>query len=125
MLTDEPLPVPMTFQENGLTFEVDALRGQKTEVFLDQRENRQRVEALKREPKVLNVFSYTGGFSLYAARGRARSVTNLDASRPALEAAERNFVLNPAIVCPHEPSAATHSPSSRRSPLRAHRMTWS
>ena len=102
VLTDGPLPVPMTFQENGLTFEVDVQRGQKTGFFLDQRENRQRVEALSANRRVLNVFSYTGGFSLYAARGRARAVTSLDASRPALEAAERNFALNPAISCPHE-----------------------
>ncbi len=82
------------FLENGLRFEADPLHGQKTGFFLDQRENRARVEELAAGKSVLNVFAYTGGFSLYAARGRARQVTSLDSSRPALAAAERNFALN-------------------------------
>ena len=101
LLSAEPLPAELTFQENGLTFEVDVLRGQKTGFFLDQRDNRKRVEALSAKKRVLNVFSYTGGFSLYAARGGAREVTSLDASRPALDAAVRNFALNPEIPTPH------------------------
>ena len=102
ILSDAPLPDLLTFKENGLTFEVDVLRGQKTGFFLDQRDNRKRVEALSAKKRVLNVFSYTGGFSLYAARGGAAEVTSLDASRPALEAAERNFGLNPTISTPHQ-----------------------
>jgi 23S rRNA (cytosine1962-C5)-methyltransferase len=83
------------FQENGLCFEADVLHGQKTGFFLDQRENRMRVGELVRQGhSVLNVFAYTGGFSLYAARGGADQVTSLDISRPALAAAERNFALN-------------------------------
>jgi len=102
VLSAKPLPDHMTFQENGLSFEVDVLRGQKTGFFLDQRDNRKRVEALSQGKSVLNVFSYTGGFSLYAARGGATEVTSLDSSRPALEAAERNFKLNPELNCAHE-----------------------
>ena len=75
---------PVLFRENDLRFECDPRRGQKTGFFLDQRENRARLEALAGGKDVLNVFSYTGGFSLYAARGGARSVVSLDASEPAL-----------------------------------------
>jgi 23S rRNA (cytosine1962-C5)-methyltransferase len=96
---------PVLFQENGITFEADLLCGQKTGFFLDQRENRARVEKISQGKRVLNVFAYTGGFSLYAARGGAREVTSLDLSHLALEAAQRNFAHNqahPAIAaCRH------------------------
>ena len=83
------------FLENGLTFETNVRFGQKTGFFLDQRENRAKVGQLARGvDKVLNVFSYSGGFSLYAARNSAREVTDIDFSPPALEAAKRNFALN-------------------------------
>lgn len=85
---------PLTYSENGLRFEVDLIRGQKTGSFLDQRDNRARIEQLSQGKTVLNVFSYTGGFSLYAARGGARSVTSVDQSGPALAASQRNFALN-------------------------------
>ena len=95
-----------TFLETGLRFEADVVRGQKTGFFLDQRENRRRVESLAAGRDVLNAFSFSGGFSLYAARGGARSVTDLDLSPHALESARRNFALNrddPAIArCPHQ-----------------------
>jgi 23S rRNA (cytosine1962-C5)-methyltransferase len=94
------------FLESGLRFEADVLRGQKTGFFLDQRENRRIVETLAGGRTMLNAFSFSGGFSLYAARGRAKSVTNLDISAHALEAARRNFQLNqtePAVAgCRHE-----------------------
>ncbi|MGO8677223.1 MAG: class I SAM-dependent methyltransferase [Limisphaerales bacterium] len=85
---------PVVFLESGLRFEADVLRGQKTGFFLDQRENRRRVEGLARGRRVLNAFSYSGAFSLYAARGGASSVTDLDVSEQALAGAERNFALN-------------------------------
>ena len=81
------------------------LRGQKTGFFLDQRENRRIVESLARGRDVLNAFSFTGGFSVYAARGGARTVTDLEISAHALEAAKRNFALNQAASftnCRHE-----------------------
>ena len=84
----------VTFLESGLRFEADVLRGQKTGFFLDQRENRRLVGTLAHGAEVLNAFSFTGGFSLYAARGGAKSVTDLDISGHALEAAGRNFALN-------------------------------
>jgi 23S rRNA (cytosine1962-C5)-methyltransferase len=82
------------FRENGMTFECDPLHGQKTGFFLDQRENRARVEKLSSGKSVLNVFAYTGGFSVYAARGGAKQVVSVDVSAPALQAAEHNFSYN-------------------------------
>ena len=94
VLQGAALTGPVLFQENGLTFAVDVVAGQKTGFFLDQRDNRARVEKLAAGKRVLNVFAYTGGFSLYAARGGATAVTSLDLSQPALETAETNFHLN-------------------------------
>lgn len=97
---------PVVFLESGIRFEVDGVRGQKTGFYLDQRENRRLVESLSQGRRVLNAFSFSGGFSLYAARGGAVSVTDLDISPHALTAANRNFDLNlhdPAIArCRHE-----------------------
>jgi 23S rRNA (cytosine1962-C5)-methyltransferase len=97
---------PVVFQETGLSFEADVLRGQKTGFFLDQRENRKYVESLAAGREVLNAFSFSGGFSLYAARGGAVSVCDLDISRHALESSQRNFNLNqkdPRVAgCRHE-----------------------
>jgi 23S rRNA (cytosine1962-C5)-methyltransferase len=94
---------PVLFRENGLHFEADVIAGQKTGFFLDQRENRAMVEKMARGKSVLNVFAYTGGFSLYAARGGATAVTSIDLSEPALLAAERNFALNPSLSrVPHK-----------------------
>jgi 23S rRNA (cytosine1962-C5)-methyltransferase len=84
----------VVFRENGIHFEAAVRHGQKTGFFLDQRENRARVERLSEGREVLNVFSFSGGFSLYAARGGAKSVTDLDISGHALESAGRNFELN-------------------------------
>ena len=81
-------------RENGLLFEVDLLRGQKGGLFLDQRENRQRVRELGHGRRVLNMFGYTGGFSIYAAAGGAESTTTVDSSGGAISAARRNFARN-------------------------------
>src|SRR6201999_4409964 len=95
-----------TFLESGIRFEADVCHGQKTGFFLDQRENRKAVENLANGRDVLNAFSFSGGFSLYAARGGATSVTDLDISPHALASAKRNFALNqsnPTIArCRHE-----------------------
>lgn len=102
VLLGRPLRNGVRFLENGLYFEADVVQGQKTGFFLDQRDNRARVEKLAAGKRVLNVFAYTGGFSLYAARGGAREVVSLDISQPALANAMRNFKLNRA----HEAVAA-------------------
>lgn len=92
----------VVFRENGIRFEAEVMKGQKTGFYLDQRDNRARVQALAQGRDVLNVFSFSGGFSLYAARGGARSVTDLDISKHALDSARRNFALNPAVAgVPH------------------------
>lgn len=88
------LAAPVFFRETGLRFEAEVARGQKTGFFLDQRENRRKVETLAGGRTVLNAFSFSGGFSLYAARSGARSVVDLDISAHALAAAKRNFSLN-------------------------------
>lgn len=93
----------VTFCENGIRFAAEVLHGQKTGFYLDQRDNRARVQLLARDRDVLNVFSFSGGFSLYAARGGARSVTDLDISKHALDSAMWNFSLNPwAETVAHE-----------------------
>jgi 23S rRNA (cytosine1962-C5)-methyltransferase len=106
VLHGEPLSGTVIFRENGLRFEADPLRGQKTGFFLDQRENRARIGGLARGRRVLNTFSFSGGFSLYAARGQAARVTDVDISPHALEAAARNFALNSSQAavagCPRE-----------------------
>lgn len=94
ILIGTKLTQSVVFRENGILFEADVLRGQKTGFFLDQRENRQRVGTLASGRDVLNAFSFSGGFSLYAARGGAKSVTDLDISSYALVSAKKNFALN-------------------------------
>jgi len=100
-LTLQTPPSLLLFKENGLTFEADPINGQKTGFFLDQRDNRARVEKLSKGKSVLNVFAYTGGFSVYAARGGAKEVVSVDVSAPALEGAIRNMAHNKLTV-PHE-----------------------
>jgi 23S rRNA (cytosine1962-C5)-methyltransferase len=87
---DEP-PAQILIDEFGARFEVDVRAGQKTGFFLDQRHNRQLVRELSAGAEVLNLFAYTGGFSVHAALGGARRVTSVDIARPAIEAARRNF----------------------------------
>ncbi len=85
------------FRENGLLFEADVKSGQKTGFFLDQRDNRARVEKLSAGTSVLNLFSYSGGFSLYAARGGARDVCSVDFNKHAIAACDAHFKLNSDI----------------------------
>lgn len=80
--------------ENGLKFRVDWLRGQKTGFFVDQRENRSLVEHYSKDRSVLNMFCYTGGFSVYAIRGGAKLVHSVDSSAKAIELTNNNVALN-------------------------------
>jgi 23S rRNA (cytosine1962-C5)-methyltransferase len=109
LIYGKPLDRPILILENGITFEVDLIHGHKTGFYLDQRDNRSRVEKISKNKNVLNVFAYTGGFSVYAARGGACQVTSLDLNRLALLAAQRNFTHNqdhPAIKkCIHKTRA--------------------
>lgn len=80
--------------ENGLTFGIDWLRGQKTGFFVDQRENRALLERYSKGKDVLNMFCYTGGFSVYALRGGANKVDSVDCSEKAIELVNRNVERN-------------------------------
>lgn len=87
-------PGEIVVQEHGVRFVVDVVHGQKSGLFLDQRENRRRVRDLAQGRSVWNGFAYTGGFSVYAALGGARRVTSVDSAAPAIAAARRNFAEN-------------------------------
>ena len=80
--------------ENGLEFRIDWLRGQKTGFFIDQRENRALVERYAKDKDVLNMFCYTGGFSLYALRGGAKTVDSVDVSQKAIDLVNINVAKN-------------------------------
>ena len=80
--------------ENGLRFHIDWLRGQKTGFFVDQRDNRSLLEQYSMGRTVLNMFCYTGGFSVYALRGGARLVHSVDSSAKAVELVNANVELN-------------------------------
>jgi len=81
-------------KENAVMFDVDVLKGQKTGFFLDQRENRLASIPYFKGKKVLNLFSYTGGFSCYAAKAGALEVTSVDVSKEAMALCENNVKLN-------------------------------
>jgi 23S rRNA (cytosine1962-C5)-methyltransferase len=100
-LPDQPIrvlhgnpPGEVNFRENGHTFIADVLKGQKTGFFLDQRENRLALQRWCKGRSVLNVFSYSGGFSVYAAAAGAKRVVSLDASAPAMDLCRRNMAAN-------------------------------
>jgi len=97
VLAGAPLDGELGFLENGIGFGADPVQGQKTGFFLDQRDNRLAVRALAAASpgcRVLNVFSYTGGFSLYAADGGAGQVTSVDLARAAIASVESNWARN-------------------------------
>lgn len=100
-LTNQPVEIhhgkidePVVFQENGIDFYADVLHGQKTGFFLDQRDARLAVGQLANGKRVLNLFGYTGAFSVHAALGGAIFVATVDVSRQALETAQKNFEIN-------------------------------
>lgn len=92
---------PVAIQEQGRLFQVDLLRGHKTGFYLDQRQNRERVAAYCAGAEVLNVFSYTGGFGVYAGTAGGSRIVNLDSSADALAVAAQHMAQNgiPAERC--------------------------
>ncbi len=102
MLAGSPPPQEMIIREHGHYFAVDVLRGQKTGFFLDQRDNRLTIAHWSRGKEVLNLFSYTGGFSVYAAQAGARQVVSIDSSAAAIATAKHNFHLNGLDTSGHE-----------------------
>ena len=88
--------------ENGLDFRIDWLRGQKTGFFIDQRDNRSLLEHYSQGKEVLNMFCYTGGFSVYALRGGAKLVHSVDVSQKAIDLVRSNVAHNFGENAPHE-----------------------
>jgi 23S rRNA (cytosine1962-C5)-methyltransferase len=104
-LSGEQPPALIMVKEHGLSYEVDLEAGQKTGLFLDHRDNRRYLRDLSRDCSVLNLFSYTGAFSVSCAAGGASAVTSVDIAAPAIAAASRNFAHN-ALSTPHEAVAS-------------------
>lgn len=97
------VPLQVAVRENGVLFLVDPWQGQKTGFFLDQRDKREALRKYARAKRVLNCFSYTGGFSVYAALASPETrVTSVDVSAPALELAREHFLMNGLDPNPHE-----------------------
>jgi 23S rRNA (cytosine1962-C5)-methyltransferase len=94
LVAGEEPPDLIEISENRALFNVDVRRGQKTGFFLDQRENRSTLQSFSRDREVLNCFCYTGGFSIFAARGKAKQVTSVDVSQPAIDLVARNLESN-------------------------------
>lgn len=94
IIDGDTLDGPVQFVENGLHFAADVVEGHKTGFFFDQRDNRAHVRDLAAGRRVLDVFAYSGGFSVYAASGGASEVLSVDVSAPALAAAEANIARN-------------------------------
>jgi 23S rRNA (cytosine1962-C5)-methyltransferase len=92
--------------ENGCRFAIDVATGQKTGFFIDQRDNRELLARYSAGKDVLNMFCYTGGFSVYALRGGARSVHSVDSSAQAVQLTDHNVSINPGFAGTHE-SVAT------------------
>jgi 23S rRNA (cytosine1962-C5)-methyltransferase len=93
-LAGEPGEIEKVIKEHGVLFKVNLEKGQKTGFFLDQRENRNYVRSGSQGKSVLNLFSYSGGFSVYAGLGGARRVASLDVSKGAIQLAEENWAMN-------------------------------
>jgi 23S rRNA (cytosine1962-C5)-methyltransferase len=102
VLQGEPPPPIVEIQEYGMKLLARLTRGQKTGLFFDHRENRETVRRLSNARSVLNLFSYTGGFSVAGALGGARAVTSVDIAAPAVADSEENFRLNGLERIPHE-----------------------
>ena len=84
----------VSFLENGIKFQANIVEGQKSGFFFDQRDNRARIGRLAHDKSVLNLFGYTGGFSIYSGMNGARDVTTVDLAKPAIAESEANWKLN-------------------------------
>jgi 23S rRNA (cytosine1962-C5)-methyltransferase len=100
------VPRELEVLEHGMRLLANPWEGQKTGLFLDHRETRARVRALARSLRVLNLYGYTGGFSLAAGLGGARHVTTVDLAKPAIEFAQRGWLLNGLAAEHHRAEAA-------------------
>ena len=122
VLIGSPPVAPVPFREHGAAFTADVVHGQKTGFFLDQRENRQCVRAWSRGQRVLNMFGYTGGFSVCAGLGGARDVTTVDTAAAALHAASEHWLMNDLDASKHHTVCADAFEFLESA--RARRETW-
>ncbi|HTJ44191.1 MAG TPA: class I SAM-dependent rRNA methyltransferase, partial [Kofleriaceae bacterium] len=120
-LRGEP-PATIAIRERGARFDVDVRRGQKTGFFLDQRDNRSLVARYAAGARVLNLFAYTGGFSVHAALAGAAHVTTVDLASPAIESAKTNFTRSGLDPAAH--AFAAVDAFAFLEDARAHRRTW-
>ncbi|KXK28353.1 MAG: methyltransferase [Candidatus Brocadia sinica] len=96
------IPKDFLALENGIKFDISFHEGGGTGLFLDQRDNRRKVQSLAKGKEVLNCFCYTSSFSVYASLGGAARTVNVDLSRKAIEWSKKNFILNQIDVNNHE-----------------------
>ncbi len=102
LVSGKEIPRGFIVTENGIKFNISFLEGGGTGLFLDQRDNRKKIQALANNEEILNCFCYTSSFSIYAHLGGAMSTTNIDLSKKAIEWSKKNFLLNEVDVNAHE-----------------------
>src|SRR3972149_4054175 len=102
LVLGKEIPGDFVVLENGIKFNISLLEGGGTGLFLDQRDNRKKIQALANNKEVLNCFCYTSSFSIYAILGGAISTTNIDLSKKAIEWGKKNFLQNQLDVNNHE-----------------------
>jgi 23S rRNA (cytosine1962-C5)-methyltransferase len=102
LVSGKEIPGDFTVTENGIKFYISFLEGGGTGLFLDQRDNRKKIQTLAKNKEVLNCFCYTSSFSIYASLGGAIRTSNVDLSKKAIEWSKKNFLLNRLDVNNHE-----------------------
>ena len=102
LVSGKELPGNFVVTENGIKFNISFLEGGGTGLFLDQRDNRKKIQAIAKGKEILNCFCYTSSFSIYAKIGGATRTTNIDLSRKATEWSKKNFLVNQLDVNDHE-----------------------
>ncbi|HHT9144341.1 MAG TPA: class I SAM-dependent rRNA methyltransferase [Candidatus Wunengus sp. YC61] len=102
LVSGKGLPGDFVVTENGIKFNISFLEGGGTGLFLDQRDNRKKIQAIAKGKEILNCFCYTSSFSIYAKIGGATRTTNIDLSKKAIEWSKNNFLLNQLDVNDHE-----------------------
>ena len=102
LVSGKELPGNFVVTENGIKFNISFLEGGGTGLFLDQRDNRKKIQAIAKRKEILNCFCYTSSFSIYAKIGGATRTTNIDLSKKATEWSKKNFLVNQLDVNDHE-----------------------
>jgi len=102
LVSGKEIPRNIVVLENGIKFNISFLEGGGTGLFLDQRDNRKKIQALANNKEILNCFCYTSSFSIYTSLGGATKTTNIDLSKKAIEWSKNNFLLNQLDVNNHE-----------------------